>query len=285
MKNVIIIGNGPAGISAAIYLKRSGLDPIVIGKDLGTLGEYPKLIIENYYGFNEPISGTELVKNGLAQAAFLGIEVINDAVLSIEEDIAGSFIVKTQKNSLTTKTVLLATGRSRLSVKIKNYQKFLGKGISLCATCDGFFYRGKRLAVIGCGVFMKKELEYLNQLSDDVMIFTNGMPLAVPVEGKVILDPIKSFNGTNKIESISTEKENYEIDGVFIAVGLPGTTNFVNKLGVVTEKNDVVIDEDYQTNVPGLFAAGDVVGGKLQIAKAVYDGMQAADGIIKYLKR
>lgn len=285
MSKVIIVGYGPAGISAAIYLKRAGLDPLVIGKDYGALSKYPKLLIENYYGFDKPISGNELIENGLKQAEYLGVDLVHDAVLSIDEDVAGGFVVVTQENTYKTEVVLLATGRDRVSVKIKNYQKFLGKGISLCAKCDGFFYRGKRLAVVGAGVFMKQELDYLNHLSDDILVFTNGKPLEVSVPNQVVLDPIVSFNGVSKVESISTGENNYDIDGIFIAVGLPSTTNFASKLGIITEKNDVVVDSTYQTNIPGLFAAGDVIGGPLQIAKAVYDGMQAAAEIHKFLKK
>ncbi len=282
MKKVIIIGYGPAGISAAIYLKRAGIDPLVIGKDLGALEGYSDLI-ENYYGFGQPIEGKKLIEQGIEQAKRLNIEVLQDSVISLKPVETG-FMVVTTKHKYQAHSVLLSTGKTRTTLNIPGFIKYRGKGISLCATCDGFFYRKKKLAIIGCGAYMLHELEYLSRLTSDITIFTHGNDLSSDIEYPIIKDPILSFKGTEKITHIETTQGIFSVDGVFIALGVPSSIDFASQLGVIVEKNSLVVDENYQTNVEGLFAAGDIIGGKLQIAKAVYDGMEAADSIYQYLK-
>jgi len=282
MKKVIIIGYGPAGISAAIYLKRAGIDPLVIGKDLGALEGYADLI-ENYYGFSEPIEGKKLIEQGIEQAKRLKIEVLHDSVISLKPGETG-FTVVTTKHKYQAHSVLLSTGKTRTTLNIPGFIKYRGKGISLCATCDGYFYRKKKLAIIGCGAYMLHELEYLSRLTSDITIFTHGNDLDSDLEYPIIKDPVLSFKGTDRVTHIETTQSLYPIDGVFIALGVPSSIDFASQLGVIVEKNSLVVDENYQTNVEGLFAAGDIIGGKLQIAKAVYEGMEAADAIYQYLK-
>ena len=284
MKKAVIIGYGPAGISAAIYLKRSGMDPIVIGKDHGTFS-YDEIHIENYYGFEHPINGRELISNGIAQAKRLGIEIVFDSVLDLRETFDNTFEVVTETQTFETDTVLLATGKQRLQLSIPGFSKYRGKGISFCATCDGFFYRRKKLAIIGCGPYMQQELKELENLSDDITVFTNAKELLQSVDHPVVNDKITAFKGDQKITSIETANGSYPVDGIFVAIGTPSSIDFAQKLGVVVDRGSLVVDEHYQTNVSGLFAAGDVIGGKLQIAKAVYDGMMVADAINKYIKR
>lgn len=282
MKKVIIIGYGPAGISAAIYLKRAGIDPLVIGKDLGALEGYADLI-ENYYGFSEPIEGKKLIEQGIEQAKRLKIEVLHDSVISLKPGETG-FTVVTTKHKYQAHSVLLSTGKTRTTLNIPGFIKYRGKGISLCATCDGYFYRKKKLAIIGCGAYMLHELEYLSRLTSDITIFTHGNDLDSDLEYPIIKDPVLSFKGTDRVTHIETTQSLYPIDGVFIALGVPSSIDFASQLGVIVEKNSLVVDDNYQTNVEGLFAAGDIIGGKLQIAKAVYEGMEAADAIYQYLK-
>lgn len=282
MRQVTIIGCGPAGISTAIYLKRSNIDCLVIGKDFGALKDYPKTI-ENYYGFKDPISGNELISNGIDQAKRLGVDVITDDVIALFD--RGSFFeIKTSSNTFTSKTVILTTGKVRLTLDVPGFRTFRGKGVSLCAACDGYFYKKKKLAIIGSGAYMQNELNYLKRLTDDITIFTNATPLTDDVDCPVIHEPLKALIGDHKVTHIETHLSRYPIDGVFLAIGAPSSLEFASQLGVIVEKGSVVVDQNYQTNISGLFAAGDIIGGKLQIAKAVYDGMNAAESIIKYLK-
>ncbi len=282
MNDVVIIGIGPAGISAALYLKRAGLEPIVIGKDFGALNDYPEKI-ENYYGFGTPILGEDLIKEGINQAKRLDIEIIQDSVISlVQKD--QIFTVKTFNYTFNAKTIILATGKKRMTMSIPGFNKFKGKGISMCATCDGYFFRKKKIAIIGCGPYMAHELEFLSQINQDITVFTHGEELLENVDFPVVHSKIVKFIGDNKLSSIETEDQKvYDIQGAFVAIGAPSSIDFAAKLGVIVEKNSLVVDEYYQTNVEGLFAIGDVIGGKLQIAKAVYDGMMVTDHIKKYL--
>ncbi len=284
MKDIIIIGVGPAGISAAIYLKRAGYNPIVIGKDLGALTNYPEKI-ENYYGFDEPILGQNLIENGINQAKRLDIRIIQDSVISLNQE-NGIFHVKTINDFFTSKVVVLATGKKRVTLSIPGFNKYKGKGISMCATCDGYFFRRKKIAIVGCGPYMSHELEFLSQINKDITIFTHNKALTVKVDFPVITQKIKSFKGSEKLTHIETEDGLlHEVDGVFIAIGAPSSIDFAVKLGVIVENNNLIVDQNYQTNIEGLFAVGDIIGGKLQIAKAVYDGMMVADSIKAFLKK
>lgn len=283
MNDIIIIGQGPAGISAAVYIARAGFKVTVIANGYGSLEKTDK--IENYYGFTNPISGMELIENGINQAKRLGVNIINEEVTSISKE--ENFIVKTNVNKYESKTVLLATGKPRQSVKIKGFEQFRGNGISFCAVCDGFFYRNKRLAVIGNGDYAASELEELLMFTKDITLFTNGLQLQtnkIPENIKIVNDKITEITGTDYAEGIVTENGKYDVDGIFVALGTASATDFAAKIGVMLEGNDIKVDESYMTNVDGLFAAGDCIGGFLQVSKAVSDGAVASKGIIKYLK-
>lgn len=277
--DTIVIGNGPCGISCAIYLKRYGFNPIVVGKDMGALAKAHK--IENYYGVM-PISGLELANLGIKQAQELGIEVITDEVLSIE--FSDGFSVYCKNNIFQAKTIMLALGASRN--RVQKAEKFEGSGVSYCATCDGFFYRKKKTAIIGSGEYMAHELEVLKNIIPDLTVFTDGEELAVDVKDiPVITDKIVSFNGDEHLESITTEKETYEIYGCFIAKGSASGVTIAKHLGLGVDGNYITVDENMMTNIPGIFAGGDIIGGLLQISKAVSDGAIAATAISKYLKK
>jgi len=283
MNDVIIIGKGPAGISAALYLKRAGVEPLVIGKDLGSLSGY-KTPIENYYGIKGPVTGEGLIEDGITQARALGITVIDDAVIALEQD-PDAFIVRTPNETFQSRVVLLATGKTRTTLQIPGFRDFRGKGISMCAMCDGYFYRNKHLGIVGCGPYMAKEADVLMRLAKSVTVFTDGKPLETDVPYTVVTERLKAFVGDTKLRAIETGTGTYPLDGVFVAVGVPSSIEFANQLGVVMEKETIVVDGSYMTNVDGLFAAGDAIGGRLQIAKAAFDGMAAADSIYQYLKR
>ena len=279
MYDTIIIGNGPAGISGAIYLKRFNLNPLVIGKDLGALAKSD--YIDNYYGVPH-IKGSDLIKTGIAQAKSLGIEVLTDEVVSIEYAAKG-FIVKTINNSYEAKTVFLTTGKTRTTLLAKNLKEYEGKGISYCAICDGFFYRGKKLGLVGNSHFMKSELEVLKKFTSDITIFTNGLECDLKNEN-IVKDKIVSFTGNeDHVTGLDTELNHYDLDGVFIAIGSASAFSFAKHLGLVLDSQNNIVVSDYQTNIPGIFAGGDIIGGFPQVAKAVSDGALASIEIKKYL--
>lgn len=281
MWDAIVIGGGPAGISAAVYLKRFKFDVLVLMKDYGSLAKTDH--IENYYGFPAPVSGRQLVDNGLQQAARLGIEVRMEEVLSIDNP--GNFLVRTVSGEYPGKTVLLATGSAHPGLPIPGFFRFVGKGISFCAICDGFLYRKKKIAVLGEGEFMAEELSVLRQFTSDLTVFTNGLPLKADIgEVTVVTSKIKALDGDDVLSSIHTETQSYPVNALFVAVGTPSATDFALRMGAFVENNLLVVDSRFMTNIPGLFAAGDCIGGLTQIAKAVSDGAQAAIAIQKHLR-
>lgn len=283
MRDIIIIGKGPAGISAAIYLKRANMDVLVIGKDQGSLEKAET--IENYFGFAEPISGVELLNRGIAQAERLGVEIITDEVVGIKQD--EYFTVQTTHSELEARVVLLATGMSRSGLKVKGFEALSGKGISFCATCDGFFYRGKSLAVIGNGDYAAAEMGDLEPFTQNIKLFTNGEALTTThlKESQIIIpDKILEIKGSDRVEAIVTETGEYPVDGIFVAMGTASATDFAKTLGALTEGSNLIVDKNFMTTVDGIFAAGDCVGGFWQVSKAVADGANASKGIIKHLK-
>ncbi|MDL2292332.1 NAD(P)/FAD-dependent oxidoreductase [Acholeplasma sp. OttesenSCG-928-E16] len=278
----IVIGHGPAGITASLYLKRANKNVLSIGKDQGILGS-GKIVIENYYG-HTAIKGEELASSSYEHAKKMGVELVNEEVLDISYE-GELFKVTTNKNHFLGKTVLLATGAKRSKINIPGFKKYDGKGISYCVTCDGFFYKNKRVAIIGSTDYMIHELLDLRNITDDIIVFTNGEPLKEELKELVVREPIKEIIGNEeKVTSIATESNTYDIDGIFIAIGSPSALEFAKKLGVITNNNKVEVDERLETNIEGVFAAGDIIEGKMQVIKASYDGMMAADGIIDYLR-
>ncbi|CCV64895.1 Thioredoxin reductase [Alteracholeplasma palmae J233] len=281
MYDTIVIGLGPAGATAAIYLKRFNNDVLLIGKDLGALKESD--MIENYYGFAEPISGNIIVANGIKQAERHGVPIIRDSVINIDEH-DNYFIVTTEHAVFEAKTILLATGKNRKRLPVEGFNAYRGKGISLCVTCDGFFFRKKKIGIIGDGPYMLHELSLLTNLTDDITIFSNGINIKND-SYKVVTEPITGFYGDSKLTSLKTSNATYQLDGVFVAIGSPSALEFAQSLGIILDKETIIVDDNFQTNNPGVFAAGDVIGGFLQISKAVCDGTNAARKIHEYLRK
>lgn len=283
MYDVIVVGGGPAGISAAIYLQRFKLKVVVIAKDYGALSQSTH--IENYYGFEHPVTGKELIEAGIAQARRVGTTVnINEEVIAISG--SSPFLVKTNLSEYHSKVVLLATGMNRPSLRVKGFQTLQGKGISFCGICDGFLYRNKKIGLVGSGEFMLEELEVLRNFTKDIIIFTNGAKLEVDSKGyEVINEPITELIGSEYLTGLKTVNHEFDLDGLFLAVGTPNASDFALRMGAfVNQKNEIEVDSTFATNVLGLYAAGDCIGGLYQIAKAVRDGAEAAISINKYLK-
>lgn len=283
MKNLIIIGAGPAGVSAALYAQRGGIETAVLANTTGALGKTEK--IENYYGFAEPISGAELFENGVAGAKRLGISFFNEEAVSIEYD--GNFSVATDRGMHKAGAVLLATGKKRLAPPVSGLAGLEGKGVSYCAVCDAFFYRGKHVCVLGSGEYALHEAQTLLPIAASVAILTNGEPpsAAFPDSLRIIEKKLKAFTGTQRLEkAVFDDDTAYETDGLFIAYGTAGTTAFARKLGAAVDGETIRVNENMQTSVSGLYAAGDCTGGLLQISKAVYEGAKAGTEIIKYLR-
>lgn len=288
MYDVIIVGAGPAGISASLYTVRSNLKTLIIYKEKSALEKAAK--IENYYGFENGIKGEELYKTGIEQAQNIGAEILEEEVTNIQIDIVEKekiFKVQTLNNEFMAKSVILATGNKKNKPNIEKIDEYEGKGISYCAICDGFFYRNKDVAIIGNGDYAISEASELKNIVKTIKILTNGqeIPEYRDESFDIIDKEIKSVNGDNKIEKIEfADKSQIKIDGVFIAQGVAGSTEFAKKIGAKIENEKIVVNENMETTVKGLYACGDCTGGLYQISKAVYEGTKAGVQVIKYLK-
>ena len=280
MKELVIIGQGPAGISAALYAVRGGASVTVVAKDGGALAKADK--IQNYYGFADGVSAKELVANGIEQAKNLGVKFVEAEVCGVEFG-ADGFEVKTTDRTIAAGALVIACGTARNVPPIRNIDKFEGRGVSYCAICDGFFFRGKKVAVIGSGPYAESEYGVLKNIIEDVTILTNGLApqFSLPCDTR----KIESFEGGEAVEEIVfADGTREKFDGIFIACGSAGAFELSKKLGLETDGNKIVTDEKRATNIPGIYAAGDCISGMQQIAKAVCDGMIAGTEALKFLK-
>ena len=278
---ITIIGAGPAGISCALYLKRANKNVLLIGTNgiyyndlyFETRNTTPSKLtilyfitkyIENYYGTGK-IIGQELYNNGIKSIQELDIAVIKDEIINIQYN--DSFILEGINNNYKSDIVVLALGKINNRTYIKGEEKFIGKGISYCATCDGFFFKDKKIAVIGSGEYANKEYEYLKNISSNIIRLNN--------------DDINEIIGTDKVTHINLKNNtNVEVDGIFICDDTIDANALCLKSGILTNKDGVVIDENYQTNIDNIYACGDLIPGIKQISKAVNDGMLVANIII-----
>jgi thioredoxin reductase (NADPH) len=283
MIDTVIIGSGPAGISAAIYLKMVGIDSLILTTNNSSLHKAKE--IENYYGFKK-ISGEELYNTGIEQAKSFDIPVIEEEVIGIDYD--DTYTVITDKNSYKTRTIILATGLSRRSLTTRSLQQFEGSGISYCAVCDGFFYKNKTIGVVGNSNYAIKEISHLKNISNDIILFTNGESddeLKKNFDFPIYTNKIKEFLGDKRLEKVLLDNdEEIKVDGLFIAVGVASGIDFAKKLGIESKDNKIIVDEEMKTNIPGIFAIGDVIGGSLQVNKAASDGGIVSKSIVKYLR-
>lgn len=286
--DLLVIGAGPAGISAALYARRGGLAVTVVTKGIETGGLAKTEKIENYYGFAEPISGKELLRRGAAGAERLGVQIVEDELLALSfNDTFDGFKAQAQQHEWEAPAVVLAAGASRRTLPIPGVAEFEGRGVSYCAICDAFFYRGKQVAVIGSGEYALHEAQVLQPHAGKVMLLTNGEPLQVPVPDaiEVRTQKLAAVEGGDRVTGVRFEDgTELPLDGIFLAIGTAGSSELARKIGAMLDGTDVKVDAQQATNVPGLFAAGDCTGGLLQVAKAVHEGAVAGLSALRYVR-
>lgn len=288
MYDVIIIGKGPAGISAALYTVRANLKTLIIGKNDSALRKAEK--IENYYGFADVIRGEDLLKNGEKQALRLGTEILNDEVIAAEKN--DFFEVSTPNGHYTSRALILATGQPVKKVDIENLGRFEGNGVSYCTTCDGFFYKGLKVGVLGFNDYAIHEAIELQAFTKNITVFTNGRELVVSdkyadelKEFEINTKEIEKLDGKEYLEKIYFKDGSGEdLDGLFVAYDSPSSVDFARKMGIMVDGNSIVVDKNQQTNIDGLFAAGDCTGGFKQISTAVGQGAVAGRKVIEYVR-
>ena len=283
MYDIIVIGAGPAGISASIYAKRANMNVAVFYHGTSELEKAHK--IDNYYGFENGITGKDLFQKGVNQAKNIGIDIFEKEVIDVKltEDLL--YEIKIPEENFVAKSIIIATGNKKVRPNIKGIQNFEGKGVSYCAICDGFFYKNKNVAVIGNGKFANSEAGDLAYIVNNLVILTNGLEFEDEKKYAVDTRKIKEVKGEGKVSQIEFEDGDIlNIDGIFIAEGIAGGSNFAKKLGIQMENDNIKVNESMETNMPGVFACGNLTGGLLQVNKAVYEGAKAGLSAVNYVR-
>ena len=280
---IAIIGSGPAGVSTALYLKRANKDVIVFTNHKSSLQKAKE--IENYYGTGT-ITGNDLYQEGIKQLSKLNIPVIEEEVFNI--NFGSNLILETNKNTYNVDIIVLATGSSKRKPNIKGLDKLEGNGVSYCATCDGFFFKNKRIAVLGNNEFALHELNYLKNITNDLILLTNGEDfncedIEICTDKIVQLVSTKNEFGIEQLSEIVTDKCTINCDALFIALDSPDSGILAKKCGIINDNTGIIVNEKFETNIPNIYACGDAIKGQKQIAKAVYEGMLTANNIITYL--
>lgn len=300
--DVIIIGSGPAGLSAAIYAERAKLSTLVIEKEYISGGQINDTYeVDNYPGLRG-ISGFDLSTKFKEHADAIGATFVTEEVVSIDAS-ADVKLVVTAEKTYETRTIIIATGAVHRHLGVPGEEDLTGMGVSYCATCDGAFYKNKRVAVVGGGDVAIEDAIFLARGCEKVYLIHRRDALrgAASLADKLFEMPntemlwntqVREIKGNGKVEKLTVynNKEDREyplvVDGVFIAVGItPNSERFIPQLKT-NEGGYIIADETCETNIPGVFAAGDVRAKQLrQIVTAVSDGANAVTSAERYLNK
>lgn len=296
--DLIIIGSGPAGLSAGIYAARRNLKALVLFQVLGGQMSWAPSV-ENYPGI-KPTPGMKLAEKMKRQAKKFGCKFKLETVveLKLKDEIKK---VKTSKRVYSSKAVIIATGSHYRKLEAEGEDKFIGKGVSYCATCDGPLFKGKKVAVIGGSDAAVKSAVYLSEIASETYLIHRKDQLRAEEANQELLEKshvkiiwnsvVEKIEGDNLVRKIviknvnTNEKSELALDGVFVEIGEIPTTEIVKAAGVeINEKNFIKVNQNFETNVPGVFAAGDVTGSFAQIVVAAAEGAEAATNAYLYLK-
>lgn len=293
----VVIGAGAAGMTAAIYLKRSNLDVLIIEKE--TPGGVMNLTatIDNYPGLPN-VNGMELSNSMYQQIVDLGIEYRNTMAVEIE-DKDGYKLIKTTDNEIKTKTIIIATGRIPRRLGLPNEDSLVGRGISWCAICDGFFFRGRNVAVVGGGNSAIEESLHLTSIVNQLHVINKNDNLKADkiLQDRLLAhDNVKLYNNSQVVELIKEEDrlkaiklnsgEEIQVDGIFLYIGFDPDVKCFIKNKIQLENGYIVVDKNMKTSIDGVYACGDVVKKDVyQITTATGDATIAATSVKEYLTR
>ncbi len=303
MYDVIIVGGGPAGLTAGLYTSRGKLNSLLIEKGLtGGLVTTTEMV-ENYPGFDEGITGAELAQKMEKQATRFGLEIIQGSVTRISVNGKIKLLTFDDNKQYEAKTVIFATGAHPRYLKVEGEDEFRGKGVSYCATCDGAFFKGEKIAVVGGGDSAVQEAIFLTKFADTVYIIHRRDQLRAEkiLQERALSNPkitliwnsiVEKIAGDNSgvkgvhIKNVKTQEIRIlDVQGVFIYIGYNPNSEFLAGLANLDANNYIITDENMCTSAPGIFAAGDVRSKPLkQIATAVGDGATAAVAAEKYIE-
>ena len=305
MYDVVIVGSGPAGLCAAVYAKRAMLNMVVIEKNGYSGGQIINTSeVDNYLGL-QGVSGFDMAMNFRAHAEHFGVLFVDGEIVNVT-DINGTFELEmSDGKKIMTKTVIVATGAGYSKLNVPGEKEFTGKGVSYCATCDGAFYKGKVVAVVGGGDVALGDALYLSKIASKVYLIHRRDELrgAKTLQERIFATEniefvpdtvVTSINGNDggmvgsiSIKNVKDDKEVLlDINGIFVAVGMKPETDFVKELVETDDRGYIVAGEDGITSRAGIFVAGDARTKKLrQVITAVADGACAVDSAEKYLCR
>ena len=296
--DLVIIGGGPAGLTAALYAGRSRLDTLLIEKMSVGGRILMSETIENYPGFPGGISTVELMARMEAQVKELGVKIISEQVLGL--DCVGR-IINTASGSHRARAIIIASGARPRKLNVSGEEQYTGRGVSYCATCDAPFFKGKRIVIVGGGNAVAEEAIYLSRFADLVNVVHRRSDLrASPIlqermqENKkinfILNSIITQIKGSSKVESVmikdllSGKENDFACDGVFIYIGYEPETAFLENKLKMDETGFIVTDENMLTTAPGVFACGDCrKKGFYQVINACGDGAVAADSAYKFI--
>lgn len=300
-RDLVIIGGGPAGLTAAIYAARKALDALVL--EAGTFGGQMVLThsIENYPGFPNPVAGVELANLMAEQAKTMGAELRELEAVTKLEFKNDAKLVFTAKEVYETKALIIATGSVYQHLNIPGEKEFTGRGVSYCATCDAPFYKGKIVTVVGGGNTALQDALYLSEITSKVFlihrrsefradeVFQNRVFKRENIE-LVLNSEVKAIKGKEKVEAIdvfnkqTSKIKEVKVDGIFIAIGQVPVSKLWQDAIKTNERGYIIVNDHQETNIPGVFAAGDVTGAKGQIIIAAGQGAIAALSAYDHIK-
>jgi thioredoxin reductase (NADPH) len=303
VRQLIIIGSGPAGYAAAIYAARANLEPLVIASSVDFGGELMKTTeVENYPGFPEGIMGPELMDRMQKQAERFGAEIVYDDVLSLELDGPVKRVTLGSGEMHEARAVIYATGSAYRKLGLADEERLSGYGVSWCATCDGAFFRQRKVAVVGGGDSALEEATFLTRFADIVYVIhrRDSFRASAAMQDRAFADPkiqviwnneVKSIYGDEKVTGIGIvntvdgTETTLDVQGVFVAIGADPRTHLVHgQLDLAPEGTIAVEGRSSRTNLPGVFAAGDVIDPTYkQAATAAGSGVVAALDAEHYL--
>lgn len=301
--DLIIIGGGPAGITAGIYAGRQNIKTLLITKEFGGQIGKKAVDIENYSGF-EKISGPDLIEKFIKQLKKQAVEIKLGEVVKIEKNADGFVVITAEKEKISGLSIIIATGADPRPLEVPGEKEFIGKGVSYCATCDGPVFKNKTVAIIGGGnagfetaIFMENytsKIYILEQDSEVKADFENQKEVKKSEKITLITNAaVKEIKGGKMVESLVYENlldkktKTLDIQGVFVEIGTQPATSLAKGLVDFNDKDEIKTEfETFQTRTPGLFAVGDVNSGKYkQIITAAGEGCKAALAAYEYLKK
>ena len=300
--DIIVIGGGPAGLTAGIYAGRAQLDTVILEKGLpgGQIAQTEE--VENYPGFDEAVSGPELSQRMVRQAEKFGARIAMEEVTAVRRRPDGRFLVEGYESDYLGRAIILATGANPKRLGVPGEDEFYGRGVSTCATCDGFFYRGKNVVVVGGGDAAVEEGLFLTKYADSVTVIhrRNELRANKAAQVRAFANPKMNFVWDSVVEEVlgedgmvtgvrlcnleTHEQTVMDTDGVFVYIGHEPNTGYLRGVVDLTPSGYVQVSNEIYTNVEGIYAAGDIADEVYrQLSTSVGAGTRAAMAVERWL--